>query len=172
MAYASWSVVAGEQPSAAKWNILGTNDAFFEDFIIGTNSVHAAWSSWTPSYTNLTVGNGTNSSKYVKYGTTVLFTVSFTFGSTSSMGSNPVITSLPVTPATISTGEVVGFGTFRDATGSNYYSVLWYSGSAYQLIRTQVSGSDLVYVGISSTTPFTWTTSDNVFYRGVYQASS
>src|SRR4051812_19992946 len=29
MAYASWSVVFGEQPSASKWNILGTNDATF-----------------------------------------------------------------------------------------------------------------------------------------------
>lgn len=31
MAYTSWSVVFGEQPSAAKWNILGTNDASFND---------------------------------------------------------------------------------------------------------------------------------------------
>ncbi len=31
MAYTSWSVVYGEQPSAAKWNILGTNDASFND---------------------------------------------------------------------------------------------------------------------------------------------
>jgi hypothetical protein len=31
MAYASWSVVFGEQPSAAKWNILGTNDASFNN---------------------------------------------------------------------------------------------------------------------------------------------
>jgi N-acetylneuraminic acid mutarotase len=31
MAYASWSVVFGEQPSAAKWNILGANDASFND---------------------------------------------------------------------------------------------------------------------------------------------
>jgi hypothetical protein len=31
LAYASWSVVFGEQPSAAKWNILGTNDASFND---------------------------------------------------------------------------------------------------------------------------------------------
>lgn len=29
MAYAAWSVVFGETPSAAKWNILGTNDAAF-----------------------------------------------------------------------------------------------------------------------------------------------
>jgi hypothetical protein len=33
MAYASWSVVFGEQPSAAKWNILGTNDAYFDGLL-------------------------------------------------------------------------------------------------------------------------------------------
>lgn len=31
MAYQAWSVVFGEQPTAAKWNILGTNDASFHD---------------------------------------------------------------------------------------------------------------------------------------------
>jgi hypothetical protein len=31
MAYSSWSVVFGEQPSTAKWNILGANDASFND---------------------------------------------------------------------------------------------------------------------------------------------
>lgn len=31
MSYQSWSVVFSEQPSAAKWNILGTNDASFND---------------------------------------------------------------------------------------------------------------------------------------------
>lgn len=33
MAYASWSVVFGEQPSAAKWNILGTNDSTFDTIL-------------------------------------------------------------------------------------------------------------------------------------------
>lgn len=31
MGYAAWSVVAGEQPTASKWNILGTNDSSFND---------------------------------------------------------------------------------------------------------------------------------------------
>ena len=31
MAYQAWSVTFGEQPSASKWNILGTNDASFND---------------------------------------------------------------------------------------------------------------------------------------------
>lgn len=40
MAYTSWSVVFGEQPSAAKWNILGTNDASFNDGTgLGNNTI-------------------------------------------------------------------------------------------------------------------------------------
>lgn len=34
MTYTAWSVVYGEQPTAAKWNQLGSNDAGFKD---GTN---------------------------------------------------------------------------------------------------------------------------------------
>ncbi len=36
--YQSWSVVFGEQPSAAKWNILGTNDAEFNSMIQGNGT--------------------------------------------------------------------------------------------------------------------------------------
>lgn len=44
MAYTAWSVVFGEQPSASKWNQLGSNDAFFnsqvgDDFGSGTTSM-------------------------------------------------------------------------------------------------------------------------------------
>lgn len=43
MAYQSWSVVFGEQPTAAKWNILGTNDASFHDGTgIDTNAIDNA----------------------------------------------------------------------------------------------------------------------------------
>lgn len=30
MAYTAWSVIAGETPTASKWNILGTNDEDFD----------------------------------------------------------------------------------------------------------------------------------------------
>lgn len=39
MAYTAWSVVFGEQPTAAKWNQLGENDAGFKD---GTNIDNSA----------------------------------------------------------------------------------------------------------------------------------
>lgn len=62
MAYASWSVVFGEQPSATKWNILGTNDSSFNDgsgiadskilprhLLTGTGSTNWVWNNGTPA---------------------------------------------------------------------------------------------------------------------------
>lgn len=46
MAYATWSVVFGEQPSASKWNILGTNDAYFNTQIgsnFGSGTTSTVW---------------------------------------------------------------------------------------------------------------------------------
>jgi hypothetical protein len=43
MAYSAWSVIAGEQPTTSKWNILGTNDASFNDGTgIATNAITGA----------------------------------------------------------------------------------------------------------------------------------
>jgi hypothetical protein len=39
MAYAAFSVVFGEQPSASKWNILGTNDAYFNTLFTGPGTI-------------------------------------------------------------------------------------------------------------------------------------
>lgn len=43
--YTAWSVTFGEQPSAAKWNILGTNMAYFYELLNGTNGIDG----WTAS---------------------------------------------------------------------------------------------------------------------------
>lgn len=92
MTYQSWTVVFGEQPAASKWNILGTNDAHFYSFL-GDN---LAWQSFTPSWTNITVGNGTNQGYQTQVGKTVILRVKFILGSTSSIGGNVLLT-LPVT---------------------------------------------------------------------------
>lgn len=67
MAYASWSVVFGEQPSAAKWNILGTNDASFNDGTgIDNGTINfrqlaagAVVQVVSTNYSNTTTGTGT-----------------------------------------------------------------------------------------------------------------
>jgi hypothetical protein len=73
MAYSSWSVVFGEQPSAAKWNILGTNDAAFNNGtgIPSANSVSAY----------VATSEGTTSTSFVDLATTT-DTVTAIVGST------------------------------------------------------------------------------------------
>lgn len=56
MAYTAWSVVYGEQPTAAKWNQLGANDAGFKD---GTNIDNLA-------IVNRHIGNAAVMSKQAK----------------------------------------------------------------------------------------------------------
>lgn len=110
MGYSSWSVVFGEQPSAAKWNILGTNDSSFNDgtgintgvilpnhlFSLASTLNTWVWDSWSPGYTNITVGNGTVLSKYIKIGKTIIANWQLACGTTSSWSNGAHLT-LPIT---------------------------------------------------------------------------
>jgi len=50
----------------------------------------ATWTSFTPTWTNLTVGNGTYDwSLYSQVNDIVFFSIRFTLGSTSSVGTTP-----------------------------------------------------------------------------------
>lgn len=113
MAYQSWSVVFGEQPSAAKWNILGTNDASFNDgtgigdsaitpakLLTGTGSSWA-WASYTPTLSatagSPTIGNGTITGAYSQIGKSVFAKIKITAGSTTNFGTTKMTLTLPVT---------------------------------------------------------------------------
>lgn len=64
MAYTAWSVVFGEQPTAAKWNQLGANDAGFKD---GTNIDNLAILDRHIAANNLHAGKITNPYKFSAY---------------------------------------------------------------------------------------------------------
>lgn len=171
MAYAAWSVSFGEQPSAAKWNILGTNDAYF-DSLIGSGT---AWTSWTPTWTNFTVGSATQTGKYVQLGKTVLFTLTVTLNA-STMGPNPYFT-LPVTSISYSTGSAnsftIGNMTVYDASpGAVYHGVVKWRDTTHAIVQQHaVSGSNIVPSALSLTAPMTWANNDEMQINGFYQAA-
>lgn len=133
-----------------------------------------AWTSWTPSYTNLTVGNGTVTAVYKQFGNLYFVRWTFVLGSTSSISGNVVISGLPGTPHDDgSSGNMPGGSLWmNDATGSRYpgYARLSGAGSlvphAINTSSTYATGSNL-----SSTVPFTWATSDSISLFHAYRAT-
>lgn len=133
-----------------------------------------AWTTWTPTWVNLTVGNGTVTAYYKQVGKTVLFRLNVLFGSTTSISGTPTFT-LPVTAialvgadsATIATGKYLDSG-----TAAYQGLVMLNSTTTGQLQLANASATYLTYGGISSTTPMTWTTSDEIkFLNGCYEAA-
>lgn len=126
-----------------------------------------AWSSWTPTTSGITIGNGTLVAKYTKLGKTVNFNLKFVFGSTSAITGTPVF-SPPVVAAD---------------THNALQAIVEDSGTALLCaIATLVAGNIYVYAAgaatsyvsqtnMSATVPMTWAAGDVLYINGTYQAS-
>lgn len=143
----------------------------------GAGEPGGAWDTWTPTLTNLTLGNGTLTAKYKKIGKTIHFKFILTLGSTSSVGTNPYFT-LPETAASDYVGAAtpeyanIGFAKFLDSGTSNF--------SGFTNLRTtttaapQLANASSTYLQVavpSATAPFTWGNGDALFSVGTYEAA-
>lgn len=124
---------------------------------------------WTPSWTNLTVGDGTlNYAAFSIQQGIIKFKLKFTWGSTTSAAG--VFTfSLPsgVTLASLSAGDhIEGVGSFNDANGAKYVTLVEYVSTTTLRLRAQTADSTYVNVsaqGSSATVPFTWVATDIIW---------
>jgi len=130
----------------------------------------ASWGDYTPTYDNLTVGNGTVTARKVQNGTVVHVYFRFVLGSTSSVGAAGV--SVPHTAASIYGENSVGTAAALNSgvqryngnvyiNGSGKFGIFWYNTSA-----TYITGS-----GINTTIPFTWGTSDEFSFSATYEST-
>jgi len=129
---------------------------------------NGGWTSYTPTFANFTLGNGTISAAYVQIGKTVLVRVKVTLGSTSSMGSAPTV-SLPVT------GQASGllFSAYlADASATDFVGNAYIASSTTVGIRMiNVSATYATTASVSAAAPFTWTTNDSFSFAIEYEAS-
>lgn len=227
MAYAPISFTAFEVPTAAKWNILGTNDAEFNSMIrhngtivevaasgdtsidIPVNNIPLRqdnssgapqdvfkidasnilqlgdadlsgmslngliWSTWSPTLTNITIGNGSIQARYTRVGKLVCFRLKLEFGSTTSFSGSPTF-SLPAT-ATLLTGsgtEHFGTGIALDAGVAAYMIRAYLNSTTTVVAHAEVaSGTYLTNAAMSATVPFTWATGDLLQINGTYEAA-
>jgi hypothetical protein len=169
---AKGDLIAGTAADTAARLAVGANDLFLTAASGEATGLKysGAWTSFTPTWTNLTVGNGTGVYKYQQIGKQVFARYKFTLGSTSAMGTNPNVT-LPINPASGSGGfssytlslTDVGVGGFNgnvsEDTNKLYLSV------------GITSGSFLNGGTITATTPFTWVTGDFLTFDVYYEVA-
>lgn len=127
----------------------------------------SAWTSYTPTLTNATLGNGTISGSYIQQGKFVAFRVKFTLGSTSTV-TGSLSVSLPLAVATGS----LQFATclLLDSGVSAYPGVAELSSSTAELRAVGSAGTYATQAAISGTVPFTWGNTDIAYVHGIYEA--
>jgi hypothetical protein len=151
----------GDTIQAAHVNELQDEVAAIETQLLTTGSYTPTWGN---TGTANTLGNGTITGAYVQTGKVVHFTVTLTWGSTTSAGSGSQTVSLPIT----GTGVIQGVVNYSDASlGANHTGqFITLSPTAVTLLTTGSPAG-----GVTATSPITWTTSDAVTVSGWYIAS-
>jgi len=152
--------------------VVGTGADAFARLAVGANDLvptaasgeatglkyTGAWTSYTPSLTNMTLGNGTVSAKWRQIGKMVDVFFYFTLGSTSSIGTGPQF-SLPVTGLNDS---IIYNAYFQDAGTNTYLGNLNLQTTTATLFCANVGSTYPTYSTVTATVPFTWTTNDFV----------
>ena len=130
------------------------------------------WRDWTPTWTNLSVGNGTVVARYQQVDKLITIRLSLTFGSSTSI-SGDVKVSLPVVPSGSYLLSAIGQAFLVDTGTERFlgYISTQVSGSV-ALIRAWGAATTIVNeITLSSTVPFTWTTSDILQFIATYEAA-
>lgn len=128
-----------------------------------------AWTSYSPTLTNVTIGNGTVEAKYLQLGNLVFAKFKLTRGSTTSF-TGTVGFSLPVTAADY--GYNTGVSHLADAGANGYMGTLYLSSTTAGLLFVgNVSGTYNYMSEVTNTVPFAWGTSDIIYISYSYEAA-
>ena len=163
MAYVTPSTVtAGTSPiTAAAQNILVNNDIALGPFF-------SAWTEYTPTWTNLTVGNGVQGSTYLQVGKMVIYSGRLDWGSTTSATASDTYVSLPVAPST------TRYNTYRGSVYMTDSGVRAWIGVCYMPNTTQMGFAHTesgFFGGVNGSNPFTWGVNDAITWTITYQAA-
>lgn len=122
------------------------------------------WISFTPVWTNLTIGNATVICKYMVAGKWVGLYLSVTLGSSSSLTANTPSFVLPIAAS----GPAYWIASYGDTGTRDYLGLAGISAETLYLLNESVIGSYIQYAGVTSSVPFTWTTGDTIKTGGLY----
>lgn len=142
---------------------MATFGTFASGQVLTAAELNAAgtWTSFTPSWTNLTAGNGVVSAAYSQFNKILFVRVKFTWGTTTSCG-DPVRMTLPasLTQDTASQ-EIVGFAQYTDAGVASYIGqISVFSSTVVGLGVMNSAGTYTAANNVNNTRPHTFGNGD------------
>jgi hypothetical protein len=129
------------------------------------------FTTWTPSFTNFTLGNGSYTARYGTSGKFTHFELLVALGSTSSV-TGTIQATLPTTPknTVANTNPYVFCHLFEQGVQLLYGAASLIAGTpAVQIMAINASGTYASQSNTSSTVPFTWGTNDVFIVYGSYE---
>jgi len=128
----------------------------------------AGWNTYTPTFTNVTVGNGTLVARYIQLGKAVHLHVRLTLGTTSAVSGTPII-SLPV--ATASGRLHTGTGNATNGTTNFLVETRYGSTTTTQAYVFNAANTFLERTNINGVSPFTWASTHILDFNLTYEAA-
>lgn len=169
---AKGDLVVGTGADAFARLAVGADNAFLSALASESTGLKwsKAWISYTPTWTNISLGNGSVGGSYLRIGNTVIGKVSLTLGSTTTFTGAYLQVSLPTNANANyeSNGNVIMF----DVGTAVYNGLTWLTeATKINVLAMNSSGTYSKTQDISSTIPFTWTTGDIVTALFTYEAA-
>jgi hypothetical protein len=142
---------------------------------INTNfdEITSAWESWSPTYSGISIGDGTATAFCKKIGKTVHFVHTIICGSTTAITTFPQF-SLPYNRSSNYTATVTIVGTTIFNDGGVFYIGVSGLLTSAQSIALRVMGSAGTYanwVSPTSTVPFVIASGDQIVSTGTYESA-
>ena len=123
-----------------------------------------SWTTWSPTYSNLTIGNGTVVARYAYSGGLVVVQWQLTWGSTTSFTGAPTISNLPYNVK----NRGAGFGYLQAANVNYPWFVSLSAGSgSFSLYAINASGTYAGQTALSNTVPGSFSNAQPD-YLGIY----
>jgi hypothetical protein len=136
-------------------------------------NIDTTWIAYTPTWTNVTVGNATQNFRYMQQGKLVFVIGSLVWGSTTSATATGFIFSLPITSATGANSQYWGTVSYLDSGTEEYVGGMRMASTSTMALRAPYVNGTYITSGdaVKNTVPFTWTTNDSVLVSFFYEAA-
>lgn len=121
---------------------------------------------FTPTWANLTIGNGITTGRYTKVGRIVTVEVFLRWGNTTSASGGWYVNNAPFVADAVY--KAFGGGTILDSGTSNALAFPRIEPSTADIRPTTITNASGWWTGVTAVSPFTWAVNDELYFNLTY----